>query len=162
MKFPVIEEIILRSDSEQQFKQLVINVDNIFSPLIFNLLSLENAQARGVNLIEEFINEKNLSPYFPYPIYLLTSLKNYKGNLQILKSKNEIPKFFKIRSLKPNAKEESLITKGNMLCEKFSNFSHQESTYKIFKFNEQHKKMYLQSLEGDYLEKLIKKLRNIK
>lgn len=162
MKFPVIEEIVLVSDNPQQFKKLVANVDNKYSPLVFNLLTLESAQGRGVNLIEEFIHEKNLSPNFPYPIYLLTSLKNYKGNLQILRTKKDVPKFFRIRDLKPNGKEESLISKSNMLSEKISNFSHQESTYKIFKFNEQHKKMYLQTIEGDYLEKLIKKLRKIK
>lgn len=160
MKFPIYNEINIKDDKEQNFSLITLKLDNKSAPLVFNITALEKSQARFLNLIEQFIIQKDLSPSFPYPIYVISDHENYKGNLRLIQSREHLPDFFKVSDRKPVNKEESIIKKNNMVCDKVSNFNHQESTYKILKFSEKHKKMYMQSFEGDFLEQLLKNIRN--
>lgn len=160
MKFPIYNEIEVKNDKEQDFAQIALSLDNKKSPIVFNILKLEKFQAKALNLIEQFIIQKSLSPSFPYPIYVISNYENYRGNLTLIKSRDQLPDFFKVSNRKPVNKEESIIKKNNMICDKVSNFNHQESTYKILKFSEKHKMMYMQTFEGNFLEDLLRKIRN--
>jgi hypothetical protein len=160
MKFPYYVEITIENDKAQDFNLTMDPHSNQEYPLVINITALGKSQGRGLNLIEEYINTHNISAAFPYPIYVMTDYQNYKGALTLISSNKQLPTFYKKSSRKASTKEELQLLKNNMLSQKVSNFQHQENQYKIMKFSEQHKKMYLQSLEGSFLENLITKIRD--
>lgn len=159
MRLPIYQEIFLTDDNAQHWLPSIEAVDNTKTPYLIHLNASANSNLKIVRLLEEYIYKNSISPFYPYPVYLVGQLENYKGSFKIYLTKNNVPLFFKKFARNLNSKEQTILSKNLMLAQKVANFNHQEYQAQIKRFTTQHKKMYLEVFEGEFLEKLIKKMR---
>ena len=88
INFPTKEKIFEQL-SLHQFGQL---------PYIFTISHLED-EVQALSFIEEYLQENDISNY-PYPIYIISTLKLYKGPFTLFEKIEELPRFFKQKKIK--------------------------------------------------------------
>ena len=99
-----------------------------------------------------------VSAKIPYPIYLLTLLDDYHGDLIPIKDMNELPKFFQKKEKMLNVKEQNALAKVKIYQTKLFHTNILEQMKKIKLFSKKHKELFLLSKEGSYLEQILAKI----
>ena len=99
INFPTKEKIFEQL-SLHQFGQL---------PYIFTISHLED-EVQALSFIEEYLQENDISNY-PYPIYIISTLKLYKGPFTLFEKIEELPRFFKQKIKQLNTKENKILQK---------------------------------------------------
>lgn len=162
MKIPVFEEITYEPPS---FVSLIntlkhSNVGKV--PTFINLLPLnENQTLDFVTKLEDYIFQNNLSPLFPYPIYLVTHF-SLKSVFPHVKTKQDLPEFFFTKVKRPGMKDTQLLHKLEMKIEKIKNIRIFEMTDILKENSERQKKLYIMTKQLHFLEFLNQSLKERK
>jgi hypothetical protein len=158
MALPVYKEIIPDTISRTYITQLLKSHFDISKPLVINLTKLGRLQFQALKFFEDCIEENSMLYQFPYALYFIAQVEGYKGNLSVFKSFNQLPRFFKQTDHRPNLKESKVLNKIKLKAEKIASNDLQLSKHKLTNAAQKNKALYLASLEGNFLERLLKKL----
>lgn len=93
-ELPAYKKIAVKSINDLNSAKFRKELDNFSHPIVIDLLSLPDLDYALLQYIESKIINYVKSTSFPYPIYLLTTLGDYKGRLTSFASINDLPKFF--------------------------------------------------------------------
>lgn len=125
-------------------------------PYILSISHLEN-EIEALKNIEDYLAEKKLSNY-PYPIYIVSSIQNYRGEMEIFPRIEECPKFYKQKIKQLNVKENKILQKIYLKQKNLQNMRNLEYAPYLKEYGKSHKKLHLLYQEDSYLTQLIDKL----
>jgi hypothetical protein len=156
MRLPFYKEIILQTLTAQEVEDILLQKKEKYSPTVINLLQLGVLQNKALQMFESQIAKNKLAYNFPYAIYFIANIDNYRGTLSVFKSSAELPEFFKGKEKIPNVKEAQLMNKIDLKAKKIEyiantqidNFTNINLGAKL------QKELYNLSLEGHYLEQI--------
>lgn len=156
MPIPSYKQVHIKSDKRELiFEQLILHLFGQV-PYIFSISHLGD-QIEALKSIEDFIEENELSNY-PYPNYIISSIKNYSGSLNIFKSLEECPSFFKQKIKQLNIKENKILQKIYLKQNKIKNMRDIEYRPYLEEYGHAHKKMSDLYNEEFFLKNILTKL----
>jgi hypothetical protein len=159
MPIPSYKQVHIKgSDQNNITKQLSIHkYGNI--PYVFIITHLEN-QIEAIENIETYLKDYEV-PLWPYPIYVISSLTEYSGSLDIFDDIKSCPQFYNQKVKTPNVKEQDILHKLTLKQKNISNLKSYEYKPALDNYATGHKTIYRLSSEGLYLENLLFKLRDL-
>jgi hypothetical protein len=151
------------------YKQVNINFEDKNS--VFNQLSLHqftqlpylinishlNEQYSALKNIEQYFMENDINNY-PYPIYIISTVKNYFGPFHIFDSVESCPKFFKQKIKQLNTKENKILQKIYLKQKNLKNMNTLNHKEVFELYSESHKKIFYLEKEKTFLDNLTDKL----
>lgn len=163
MSLPVYQTINLKSSSLEELSSLLTSDLNLKHPVVINARSLDFDQQREViGLIENWFVSNGVSFKFPYPVYVLTEQERTISNLPLLKSSEELPKFFAQKESKMNVKEAHLAGKNKLLQQEVQNSDAHSTESSIRMFGAIHRQVFELEEERLFYRSLIKRLMKAK
>jgi len=125
-------------------------------PYILNIDHLSD-QFEAIAVIEEFFEKIRVTNY-PYPIYIISTLKNYHGPFSIFESINECPAFFKQKIKQLNARENKIIQKIYLKQKNLLNMQGHNYEEDLKDYSLSHKEIHHLHKEAIFLNNLKDKL----
>lgn len=121
MKVPSIEELKLEGlDLTDLITQLKKRVGS--GPYFIKLNTKSyNETARIIDNLTKALSALHIDPHFPYPIYIISEHDIILSPFSIFKHEDELPRFFKVKSMRLKSKELSLLQKSTILAKRVSN-----------------------------------------
>ncbi len=118
------------------------------------------------HLAEQLIALKNIECYFqeneiknyPYPIYIISNIKNYFGPFHIFESVESCPRFFRQKIKQLNTKENKILQKIYLKQKNLKNMNGINFTNTFQYYSDSHKSLYNLEKEKEFLDKLTFKL----
>ncbi len=159
MQLPIYKEIYIEKVDKNIIKRLVLSQPLGKAPLVFKVSHLENEESKAISLIEEVLRESMISCLFPYPIFALSTMSGYKGEIKIISDLKNLPRYFDRKETKINVKGQSTLNKVKILQKKIYNSNVSDQIQKTKNFASKHKILFNLAQEGDFLEKLLSKVR---
>lgn len=139
MPIPSYKQVHIKSEK----RELIFDQLNFHQfgqvPYIFSIDHLEN-QIEALKNIEDFVEEKRLSNY-PYPIYIVSDIQNYRGELSIFLSLAECPSFYKQKIKQLNVKENKILQKIYLKQKNIQNMRALEYRPYLEEYGRSHKKI---------------------
>ena len=161
MAFPVYPKNSLKISSDSDLGLLINNEINLRFPVIIEFIS--SSQEEDTKLIQHLqkrLNDLNVNPGFPYPIYAITTSEpDQTITFTCLRSKNEIPKFFLQKDGRLNLKESNLLDKIKLLQQETFNCSSVENMKIIKKYAYSHRLINSLDQERTSYLNLLKRLK---
>jgi hypothetical protein len=156
MGLPFYKEIVLQTLTAQEVENILSSKNEKHSPLTINLLQLGVLQNKALQMFETIMLKNKLSYNFPYAIYFISNIDNYRGSLSVFKTTSELPAFFKGKEKIPNVKESQLLNKIELKAKKIEYITDTqiENLSNITLGAKLQKELYNLSLEGHYLEQI--------
>ena len=132
IKLPFYDEIRVEKKDIESLRDIIDKSKRAKIPTYFFIKHLEEAvQNRFLFLFFEIVKEHNFNLYFPYPIYIISSIQKRYGDKNIIfKDKKDLPIFFKKDLQKLRAKELNILKKILLNSERVTNIDE----YKKMKF----------------------------
>lgn len=156
MPIPSYKQIHMKAESRnstfdqlsaQQFGQV---------PFVLSIDHLAN-QIESLKNIEDYLIEKNLTNY-PYPVYIISSVDNYLGKLQLFKNISECPRFYKQKIKQLNIKENKILQKIYLKQKNLQNIQGIDIVPHFSDYAKTHKKLHNLKREESFYDLLIGKL----
>jgi hypothetical protein len=156
MAIPSYKQININfEDKKSVFEQLALHQFGQI-PYIINISHLTE-QYSALKNIEQYFTENEVNNY-PYPIYIISTIKNYFGIFHIFESIEACPSFFKQKIKQLNTKENKILQKIYLKQKNLNNMNGLNSK-NIFKYYSQsHKTIYNLEKEKHFLDNLKFKL----
>jgi hypothetical protein len=126
IRLPYLREIVLPKGEKEQYQSYLSKVDNRVSPYLINLLNFDEIEYAFLEKIELYLKKKCKSFTLPYPIYLLTNIKQYSGSLHLINHRKDIPSFY-LENNVSLMKNHQKLAKLNSIAEKKFDFIDFES-----------------------------------
>ena len=153
------------------YKQVNINFEDKNS--VFNQLSMHqfgqlpflitishlNEQYSALKNIEQYFVENEINNY-PYPIYIVSTIKNYFGPFHIFESVEVCPKFYKQKIKQLNTKENKILQKIYLKQKNLKNMNSLNHKNVFEFYSESHKTIFNLEKEKSFLDKLTAKLQD--
>ena len=170
MKIPIYEEILFEELSAEKLRIIVSDSRIGKVPCYLNLSTIKTDEIDNIIMnLEQIILENNLHPFFPYPLYIISTI-HIDTIFPIVKSVKELPEHYFKKIKRPSNKELQLLNKLALKVNKIKNLE----IYKIlgiFKltclmqrnlYNETKELYFLETLSSKIFEKIktIKKIDN--
>ncbi len=158
MQLPIYKELVIKKADRTVIKKAIASSSIGRAPIVMKIAHLEHEQSSAISIIEEILSENMISPLFPYRVFVLSTIENYRGELCVIRDTKELPKFFLKKEKLLNVKEQNSLNKVRIIQTKLYNSNIPEQLEKVADFAQNHKRLYKLSLEGQFLENLIIKL----
>jgi hypothetical protein len=159
MRLPHLKEIVFSKNDKAKYEHLLKNVDNRSNPYLINLLNFDEIEHSFIEKIENFILKKCKSLMLPYPIYALTNLKEYRGKIQTLYFRKDIPDFY-LDQNKTILRSHAKIAKLNSISERKFEFNDYDEFKKNMKqYKETTRKFHITNLESRSLDFIIERIK---
>jgi len=158
MKIPIFEELILKDLSLDCFVEVTIQKNIGKVPYYINLKQHKPEDyAQLLSDLENYFILSNLSPRFPYPVYLLLNEKinHFFPNETDVKN---LPQHYFRKVRRPNIKEIHLLQKLFVKIERVHNLNLNQIKDEIDQQRNNHKKLYTQAKKISILESIINAL----
>jgi hypothetical protein len=156
MPIPSYKQIHIKSEAREMiYDQLNFHQFGQV-PYILSISHLEN-EIEALKNIEDYCEEHRLSNY-PYPLYVVSTLQNYRGALEIFESIEQCPKFYKQKIKQLNVKENKILQKIYLKQKNLMNMRNLEYRPYLEEYGRSHKKLHTLYQEEVYLNKLAQKL----
>lgn len=162
MRVPIYEEIVLVNYDIMSIVDLMRKSRVGKSPSYINLSSFEEKE---VYIILETLSEAfrilKISPYFPYPFYIISTFYYPEIDIPVLKSTVELPNHFKNKVKKLNNKELDLVNKTATLSERISNQSITAKRRELRQKLKEHKRLFHLCREQSFYEDILQNLKKL-
>lgn len=156
MPIPSYKQIHIKNEvREVIFEQLKLHHFGQV-PFVLSITHLKNQIEALIN-IEDFIEEKEISNY-PYPIYIISDINNYTGPLNLFKTFEECPRFFKQKIKQLNLKENKILQKIYLKQKNIQNMRTVDYQPHLEEYGNSHKKINNLYKEKVFLGNLLIKL----
>jgi hypothetical protein len=159
MQLPIYKELFIKKADKDLIKKIFAASSIGRAPIVIKIEHLKD-QHTALSIIEDIFRENLVSTKFPYPIYVLSTVENYIGDLNIIANMDNMPKFFQKRDKMLNVKEQNAINKVKIYQNKLFNTNVPEQMKKVQDYAAKHKELYMLSREGSYLEDLLLKVKD--
>lgn len=156
MPIPSYKQVHIKSEKKEMiFDQLSIHQ---FGQVPY-ILSIDHltAQDLAIVAIEEYFELNKVSNY-PYPIYIVSTVKNYLGPLQIKNAIEDCPKFYKQKIKQLNNKENKILQKIYLKQKNLQNIRLEDYLPFLNEYAKSHKRLNELYKEQVFYEELIEKL----
>lgn len=127
-------------------------------PVIFDITKLAAKERQALEFIEEFVRLKKAAT-FPYPLYVISTIKNHQGVIELFESINHVPQFFRKKNRPLNMKENSLLSKVNLKQSKLANVNPEDFDNVSKNYSSGHKVIFKKQSYLDYMATILKELR---
>lgn len=151
---PYFKEIKLeRSDKKYLFKKLRFSKLGTM-PFFINIKDDNNEDEVFENLID-VIEENELKILFPYPLYIITNETHPSYTANLLRDEKDLPLFFISQEKKLNTRELAIMRANRLKFDRLEVSQNSAIQQRLKKFGHQHKELFLQCYEGEFLEKIM-------
>lgn len=130
-------------------------------PVVVDISRLNEKELSALEYIEEFIRLKKARP-FPYPLYIISKIKNHRGVLELVPSVEKLPQYYKKKNRPLNMKENTLMAKVSLKQGKLENINIDEFTPVADAYAAKHKIIFKKQSYLDYLDSIHEGLRGKK
>lgn len=159
MSLPIYQHINVRSSQLEDLKNYLHREMNLKHPVAVNLKLLEFDQQREmIGLIENYFQTNNLSYKFPYPIYLVTDHEKTVTRMPVVKSIDDLPRFFNQKESKMNVKESHLIGRNRLLQQEIKNADNEVIQSNIEKYGSVHRQVFEMEKERLFYRSILNRL----
>lgn len=159
MSLPNYHHINVRSAQLEDLNSYLNPEMNSKHPVTLNLKHLDLDQQREmVGLVENFFSTNNLSFKFPYPVYLISDQEKTITQMPIVKSTEELPRFFNQKDSKMNVKESHLLNRNRLLQQEIENADADYIQTSINNYGIRHRKVYELEKERLFYRSILNKL----
>lgn len=154
MKIPIFEEVLLNGNTPKDLKAIIDDSKIGKVPCYVNLTnySQEDLVNTIINL-EQLILENGLHPRFPYPLYVITS-KSVSTQFPTVRSVKELPEHYFKKVKRPSNREMQLLNKLALKVDKIKNLQLYKIIEDLGNSAEPQRKLYNETKELYFLEKL--------
>lgn len=121
MKVPSIEELKFES---YELTELITQVKKKVGtgPYFIRLSGKSyNETANIIDGLTKAFSALHIDPHFPYPIYIISEHDIILSPFSIFQKDEDLPRFFKIKSMRLKSKELSLLQKSIIMAKRVSN-----------------------------------------
>lgn len=157
MSVPIQIIIGISSDNREKILDTLKTYEYGQVPYLIDISRVEK-QRDALATIESFCDDYGIHQ-LPAPFAVLCGIHNYRGKVRVINSIEEFPKFYIRKNKTLNVKESRLSLYYRIKCEVFSNFNQRNAKESIEEYADQHKTLSHLCSEGEYLEKLLKRLK---
>lgn len=158
-RIPTYSEVKLESfqvfDMTEKLKELGVGEVPLYVDL--SALGLEQTQEAIQNLAQALIL-LNLHPYFPYPLYVISSKVNDHDVLPIIPSVEDLPEHFNNKIKRLKQKEQLLLNKVRLKSGRLSNVALYDKVAELKNQFMAQKNILRACQENDFYEYLMEKL----
>lgn len=160
MVIPCFKKIVINSAETEILMAQLEAIMFRQRPHILSLHAVIDQQEQCLSVIDEYF-KLNPEKKLPYPTFILTTIDENKYDLNLIKSEDQLPKFFKMKERPLNHKETNLMKRIQLVQKNFRqiNIQQADQQLKIFAKNQRDIKK-IQS-EIDFLTKLTSELDKI-
>lgn len=159
MNLPVYQTITIRSTDISELQSILSGELNLRNPLVLNMKSLiVDEQRELIGLIENHFVMSGISYRFPYPVYIVTDHESTISGLPLVKTPEELPKFFQQKEGKITIKEQHLIARNKLLQQEIRNGDNAANETEIKVFGQIHRHIYRQEEERLFYRSIYNKL----
>ena len=116
---------------------------------------LYSKNQKSIDNLERYIQEKEITPHFPYPIYIVSDKPLLTQKINLLKSRSEAPKHFDQNPKKLTTAENKVFYQINMIAEKIRNTPVETRLNALTSRSEETKKLFMISRENQYYENIL-------
>lgn len=163
MTLPVYQTIHIRSAALDDLQSVLSGELNLKHPLVLDMKTLTvDEQRELIGLIENHFVMVGISYKFPYPVYVITDHESTISGLPLVKTQDELPKFFQQKDGKTNIKEQHLIARNKLLQQEVRNGDNMTNETEIKVFGKIHRHIFLQEEERLFCRTLLNKLTKVK
>ncbi len=156
MAIPSYKQININNSSVESVKdQLDLHVFGQL-PFILTISHLSN-EAEALSSIEDYLEQKSITNY-PYPIYIVSTIKNHNGLFSIFETQHECPQFFNQKIKQLNSRENKIIQKVYLKQKNLQNMQGHNFEETLHKYAQNHKEIHILEKEKDFLRSLTEKL----
>jgi len=142
-------EIILKNDTNQNH------------PIVFDIIEMDTEnQRKALGNLEDFYLKQKKSSRFPYPVYVLSTLKkNNSEFFSIINSSKELPTFFLSKNSKFSESEKTMLKKNKILQQEIINNCTQEIEKNLKLFSKSHRQISLLEAERIFYLQILNSLK---
>jgi hypothetical protein len=159
MAIPLLEELQLKQYDQDYLMEVLTRSRINKAPVFIKLKTEDRGEAiEQLKNLRESLRKLKIHPRFPYPIYILTALFDYYDDFIVMRDEKEITSHFKIKSKRPNNREQLILNKVNLVVEKVNNLDIDGRYQSVIDNKESVKKLYKLSKESWYYEKILREL----
>lgn len=163
MSLPVYQHINFKTGSLDELKAVLNPEMNLKHPVSINLKNLDFDQQRElIGLIENHFVSHNFSFKFPYPIYLISDHESSISQVPLVRSLEELPKFYSQRDSKMNVKESHLAGKNRLLQQEVSNSDASSNEKDTKSYGESHRVIFELEQERKFYRQILNRLVKVK
>lgn len=163
MSLPVYQTINIRSAALEDLQGILSGDLNLKYPLVLNMKTLTvDEQRELIGLIENHFVMSGISYKFPYPVYVVTDHESTISGLPLVRTQEELPRFFQQKEGKINLKEQHLIARNKLLQQEVRNGDNVANETEIKVFGKIHRHIFLQEEERLFYRTLLNKLTKAK
>lgn len=115
-------------------------------------------QRTFLHALVEGLKHMRLNPRFPYPIYIISTKITHYGDLPILESKRELPRYYVVDKTRPTNKDQPLLKRANINLQSVLNVD-LEKKFDYIR-NTSFERKYLANLcrQTDFYEEILQRL----
>lgn len=160
MKVPTIQEVILEPGDGLKVIENKLRENSIGKiPLYIDSNNFKEDEFYKLLLdLPLALNNLDVDPRFPYPLYLVTNYIRDHQLLPVVKSVSNLPKHFFLKTKKIQNKESHLLKKVEILQTRISNISIDEKYLQLSSSFKKQKMLYTLCKEADFLQGIDNKL----
>lgn len=163
MSLPVYQHLNFKTGSLDELKAVLNPEMNLKHPVTINLKGLDFDQQRElIGLIENHFVSHNLSFKFPYPIYLISDHEPSISQVPLVRSQEELPKFYSQRDSKMNVKESHLAGKNRLLQQEVCNSDASSNEKNTSNYGESHRVIFELEQERKFYRQILNRLVKVK
>ena len=135
MNLPVYNEIKLDLNDPERIYQELKESRAGKSPCFIKMTELSEDKLKfTLSIVSSQLEQLNIDPKIPYPIYIITDVKLEHDDFSLVPSEGLLPSYYKIRVKQPGTKESALIQKIQILSEKIRNYLDEDKKYDLEKY----------------------------
>ena len=146
----------LKTFELEDLRRELIKYNPLRHPLVIYIKEIEEEE-KALELIQDILSEKKFNA-LPYPVFVVTNIKKYIGDLVLFDKIEKLPQFFNKKYRQPNSKELKVLEKTYLINDRFKFINVYENQNIIRDFAKHQKNLNILCKEGLFLENLLNKL----
>lgn len=127
-------------------------------PIVVNIKKMGANEELALKIIENYFVTKKARD-FPYPLYIVSTLKNHNSRLQVFSSFQKLPQFFLRKNRPLNLKENQLMAKVALKQKSLQSINMQEVEPILKGYGKNHKILRKKQEYLEFLDAVEKNLR---
>jgi len=156
MRVPVYEELIIKNTDVMSVVDVLRKSKVGRGPTYLNLNDIvESKTVNILNTLVEALKILKISPFFPYPLYVISSISPQHIPLPFLDNLEQLPSHFFSKIKRLNSKELDLTHKISTLTERIANQPIEARRNELKKSMKTQKKLFHLTKEQAFYERLI-------
>jgi hypothetical protein len=161
MKLPIYENLLLKTSDKTEIWKLLENINFGEVPVYVELGAIDLSDLyQALEHIAEYLDNFNINPKFPYPIYIVTHFINSHPVFPIIEDLNQLPSFFKKSNKRLINKDILALKKNNTFASRIRNQNIYLNSKAIKTGFQKQRQLLTKSYEAQFYSKIIKEIKS--